>query len=101
MGSYPLGVSPYGMFDMVGNVYEATSDEWAPGGYDAYSPPLAACDPSFPFRHMMLTGVSMRSCPAGTSLGPAETMELCTSAFRQRGDGRSSVIGFRCVRDGT
>lgn len=100
VGSYPLGVSPYGMFDMVGNVHEVTSDEWAPGGYNGYSPPLDVCDPAFPFRHMMLSGVGMRSCPPGTSFGLTETMELCTAAFRQRGGGGSSVVGFRCARDG-
>ena len=37
VGSYPAGASPYGVLDMVGNVYEWVSD-WYDSGYYAVSP---------------------------------------------------------------
>jgi formylglycine-generating enzyme len=95
--AHPVGASPFGIVDLIGNAAEVTLDGWVDGGYDAYWFPLEACDPLT----METDGIGVRShVLRGCHYGGA--MELCTAFYRTRTT--SSAIdygvGFRCVRDG-
>ena len=86
VGSYPNGVSPYGVYDMAGNVWEWT-DSW----YDAY-PGSTHTSPEF--------GAELRVMRGGSwyhynSLGPIGAR--CASRDKQVPQGVSNVVGFRCA----
>jgi len=102
VGSFPEGASPYGILDMIGNVAEVTSDEWAEGGYSEYWPPLAVCDPAFPHRGEMFQFWVGRGCGfvrVWTDPDGAQTMAAC-SAFDRYSGGGFAETGWRCARDG-
>ena len=88
VGSYPAGISPYNVHDLVGNVWEWVSD-WQDTGYYAISPET---DPQGP------EGGENRGLRGGSwSFGA----NFARSTFRGWGTPEDSTnqIGFRCARD--
>ncbi len=85
-----LGISPFGLHQMAGNVWQ-----WCRDWYDAgfYQRPEASAPNAF---HSAETGV--RSERGGSWVGPAE---LCRSSHRWGRPplARGRCLGFRCVRD--
>ncbi|MGQ9607940.1 MAG: SUMF1/EgtB/PvdO family nonheme iron enzyme [bacterium] len=86
VGSYPEGITPYGAFDMAGNVWEWT-DSW----YDAY--------PGSKYRTQEF-GKKLRVLRGGSwyhydSLGPIGAR--CASRDRAAPQSVSYVAGFRCA----
>jgi formylglycine-generating enzyme required for sulfatase activity len=78
VGDYPLGASPYGAQDMLGNVYEWVSDQ-----FDPYREEIGS-------RHVIRGGSW-----AGTALPEVSTMKR----FVQPGDSATGHIGMRCASD--
>jgi len=87
VGSYEKGKSPYGVYDMAGNVWEWVADWWGEFYY-ASSP---ASNPPGPVsgKYRVLRGGSWY-----------DVDDYVRSAYRGRyvPDGSSYVIGFRCAR---
>jgi iron(II)-dependent oxidoreductase len=86
VGSYPNGVSPYGVYDMAGNVWEWT-DSW----YDAY-PGSKYKATEFGKKLHVLRGGSWYHYD---SLGPIGAR--CASRDRGTPQSVSYVAGFRCA----
>jgi len=86
VGSYPDGVSPYGVYDMAGNVWEWT-DSW----YDAY-PGSDYTTTEFGKKLRVLRGGSWYHYD---SLGPIGAR--CASRDRAVQQSVSYVAGFRCA----
>ena len=89
VGSYPDGVSPYGVYDMAGNVWEWT-DSW----YDAY-PGSTYTTTEFGEKLRVLRGGSWYHYD---SLGPIGAR--CASRDRGTPQHVSYVAGFRCAISG-
>lgn len=83
VGSYPAGASPYGVYDLAGNVWEWTAD-W----YQAY-PASSNQSPFFGEKYKVVRGGSWNH-----PVGDARTTvrDLAHPARRIR------VVGFRCAR---
>jgi formylglycine-generating enzyme required for sulfatase activity len=80
--SYPNGVSPYGVFNMLGNAGEWVNDRYA-GDYYLNSPSKNPTGPSTGTSHQARSGVSGYSW---------------VIAIYSRGGGNNG-IGFRCASD--
>lgn len=89
VGSFPAGVSPYGIHDLAGNVWEWVADRYAA---DAYSkaPPR---NPSGP------TTGKLRVVRGGSWGGPPE-WSSAVNRYSRVPDYRNNKIGFRCAQDG-
>ncbi|MBI2572174.1 MAG: SUMF1/EgtB/PvdO family nonheme iron enzyme, partial [Candidatus Schekmanbacteria bacterium] len=87
VGSYPLGVSPYGAFDMAGNVWEWVSD-WYDSGYYAQSPYQNPSGPS---------SGSTRVLRGGSWNNNATTIRSANRTRYYPTNGGSG-LGFRCAR---
>ncbi|BBC71981.1 gliding motility-associated lipoprotein GldK [Altererythrobacter sp. B11] len=104
IGTYPA--NPFGLYDMIGNVWEWTSDWYAEGAAVATGP--GCCVPENP-----RGGERDRSYENGTTGFPRKVLKggshLCAenycrryrpaSRYPQTIDTSTSHIGFRCARD--
>ncbi len=88
LGSFPEGVSPYGVADMAGNVSEWVADFYNPYYYVNGT----LTDPQGP------APTILRSVRGGSWLKPATSLR---AADRDYGDlhARMSGVGFRCAKD--
>ena len=89
VGSKPLGVSPYGVMDMIGNVHEWTAD-WFSASYYAETPNGGWVDPTGP-----LSG-SYRVLRGGSFDDDGGSLRASSRSSSYPDDGHST-IGFRCA----
>ena len=87
MGSYPQGASPYGVLDMVGNVWE-----WTRSKYKGYP-----CDPA-DGREDARAGADVLRVMRGGSWFDQGSYARCAARRRGLPDGLWGSMGFRlCV----
>ena len=86
VGSYENGKSPYGVYDMVGNVWEWVND-WYDKNYYQAAPPKNPAGPN-DGDYMVIRGGSWSKRPAVARV--AGRMNLSPST-------RSNSLGFRCA----
>jgi len=91
--SYDMGVSPYGIYNMAGNVWEWVSDYYS----ETYFQVAPDRNPSGP---MSGDGHVLRG---GSWASEYKDLNLVTATSRiwNRSYTRSDVLGFRCAKDGT
>lgn len=89
VGARPLAVSPYGVHEVAGNVWEWTSDRFRPYSQSSY------VDRSYGEEHKVLRGGSWLEVRDET----AQRYFRSANRFHAPPDYIASNIGFRCVRD--
>lgn len=97
VGAYPAGASPYGVFDMVGNVWEWT-DSW----YLAY-PGSALRKPEFGMKHRVVRGLSFHTLGHYPNGAYPLVLEVYARAGTRSYDPpseRLEDLGFRCAKRG-
>lgn len=100
VGSFESGKSPYGVYDLSGNVTEWTAD-WYASGYYRASPVLNPQGPSLPEKAKPFSlDFSHRKVVRGASWvsglkGMHSTMRAGSAPHNRHGD-----VGFRCAQDG-
>lgn len=93
--AYPEGQSPYGCFDMLGNIYEWTCTRWDEDGRKAQA--RAGCRVEPPEEAEMSAGV-LRVCKGGPTQSGAFRLG-CSVRSRFAPNSRHPNIGFRVVED--
>jgi formylglycine-generating enzyme required for sulfatase activity len=88
VGSFPDNVSPYGAYDMAGNVAEWVADWFDPNYYR--NAPLS--DPTGPSRG------AIKAMRGGSWLKPAKSLRTSDRDWGTM-DSRPSGTGFRCAKD--
>ena len=88
VGHYPAGVSPYGAYDMAGNVWEWVAD-WHQAGYYSKAPYENPTGP---------TGGDRKGMRGGSWFNGIDGVRVVARASRKPNDNFYSV-GFRCVMD--
>jgi eukaryotic-like serine/threonine-protein kinase len=91
--SYPDGVSPFGAFDMAGNVWEWVND-WYADGYDAG-------ETRNPMGPLSGEGRVLRGGSWATEQGKELVYVTTTFRLYNREDFTSPLIGFRCAQNDT
>jgi len=86
VGSYPVGVSPYGVLDMAGNVWEWTAD-WYDSSYYSQSPDLNPTGPASGY---------VRVWRGGSALDNIAAVRVANRLWRDP-DLRLRDVGFRVV----
>ena len=87
VGSYPSGASPYGLFDMAGNVWEWVQDWYDPGYYGAA-----------PDRNPAGPGTGSAKVLRGGCWGDPGRNLRVSLRYRFEPDYRIDDFGFRCAR---
>jgi formylglycine-generating enzyme required for sulfatase activity len=93
VGSYPA--NGYGLFDMAGNVWEYTEDEWGPYTSSAQVNPVAGGN-LFPDETFL--SVTTRRVIRGGSYGGAPVNLRAAYRDSHPPDGARDFVGFRCAR---
>jgi len=88
VGSFPAGVSPYGLFDMAGNAGEWVQDWFDPNYYKSAS----LSDPPGPAKG------AVKAMRGGSWLKPARSLRASDRDWGTM-DSRPSGTGFRCAKD--
>jgi formylglycine-generating enzyme required for sulfatase activity len=88
VGSFPDGVSPYGVHDLAGNVWKWVADWYAGDSYQK----APARNPKGP------TTGKLRVVRGGSWGGPSE-WSTATNRYSRVPDYRNNKIGFRCAQD--
>lgn len=88
VGSFPQSLSPYGLYDMAGNVAEWVHDWYDPNYYRSAS----LSNPTGPERG------AIKSMRGGSWLKPAMSLRTTDRDWGPM-DGRPSGTGFRCAKD--
>ncbi|GAK49874.1 hypothetical protein U14_01098 [Candidatus Moduliflexus flocculans] len=86
VSQYPSGISPFGVYDMTGNVLEWTADRYKPYAWSQHQ------SPDYDEDFIVLRG--------GSWIHP-EYQSTCTTRLYAPADNRSNFIGFRCAKDFT
>jgi len=93
VGSYPMGISPYGVYDMAGNVWEWVQDWYAEDYYSSLSDSVMNPEgPSSGEKRVMRGGSWFNNESFVTSMS-MRWKDLATIA--------TDELGFRCARDAT
>jgi formylglycine-generating enzyme required for sulfatase activity len=92
VGSYPA--NGYGLFDMAGNVWEFTADEWGPYSGDAQNDPVAGGNL---FSDNSFLNVTTRRVIRGGSWGGMPLNLRVTYRDSHPPDGARDFVGFRCA----
>ena len=90
VGSYPSGASPYGVFDMTGNVWEWVAD-WYSSGYYRVSPYRNPTGPSY--------GLCCRVLRGGDWENPWRFVRVADRNGISNPSGGAQDGGFRCASD--
>ena len=93
VGSYPTGVSPYGCFDMAGNVWEWVAD-WFDDKYYTYTP---SNNPPGP-RNIMVSGAASKRVFRGGSATFDVRSIPCANRNGADPSSKDGSIGFRLAK---
>ena len=88
VGSFPLGVSPYGLYDMTGNVWEWIQDWYSPDYYAAS-----------PWRNPTGPATGTERVLRGGSWISYRFMLRTSYRGHHTEETRHNYSGFRCARD--